>query len=101
MCDYANPILRDINSEHIILHIGTNDLTTEKTASQISRSIIELDTSPKSDTNTVSISATVPRSDEPDNKATEVNNHLVFMCQERNISFLSHRNIIELSKHLN
>ena len=101
MCDYANPILRDINSEHIILHIGTNDLTTEKTASQISRSIIELDTSPKSDTNTVSISATVPRSDEPDNKATEVNNRLVFMCQERNISFLSHRNIIELSKHLN
>ena len=101
MCDYANPILRDINSEHIILHIGTNDLTTEKTASQISRSIIELDTSPKSDTNTVSISATVPRSDEPDNKATEVNNHFVFMCQERNISFLSHRNIIELSKHLN
>ena len=101
MCDYANPILRDINSEHIILHIGTNDLTTEKTASQISRSIIELDTSPKSDTNTVSVSATVPRSDEPDNKATEVNNRLVFMCQERNISFLSHRNIIELSKHLN
>ena len=101
MCDYANPILRDINSEHIILHIGTNDLMTEKTASQISRSIIELDTSPKSDTNTVSISATVPRSDEPDNKATEVNNRLVFMCQERNISFLSHRNIIELSKHLN
>ena len=101
MCDYANPILRDINSEHIILHIGTNDLTTEKTASQISRSIIELDTSPKSDTNTVSISTTVPRSDEPDNKATEVNNRLVFMCQERNISFLSHRNIIELSKHLN
>ena len=101
MCDYANPILRDINSEHIILHIGTNDLTTEKTASQISRSIIELDTSPKSDTNTVSISATVPRSDEPDNKATEVNNRLVFMCQERNISFLSHRNIIEPSKHLN
>ena len=100
MRDYANPILRDINSEHIILHIVTNDLMTKKTASQISRSIIELDTL-KNDTNTVSISATVPRSDEPDNKATEVNNHLVFMCQERNISFLSHRNIIELSKHLN
>ena len=83
MRDYANPILRDINSEHIILHIVTNDLTTKKTASQISRSIIELDTL-KNDTNTVSISATVPRSDEPDNKATEVNNRLV-LCVRKGI----------------
>ena len=83
MRDYANPILRDINSEHIILNIVTNDLTTKKTASQISRSIIELDTL-KNDTNTVSISATVPRSDEPDNKATEVNNRLV-LCVRKGI----------------
>ena len=84
MRDYANPILRDVNSEHIVLHIVTNDLTTKKTASQISRSIIELDTSLKNDTNTVSISATVPRSDEPDNKATEVNNRLV-LCVRKGI----------------
>ena len=101
MRDYANPTLRDINPEHIILHVGTNDLTTEKTASQISRSIIELGTSLKNDTNTVSISAIVPRSDKLDNKATEVNNRLVLMCQERNIPFLSHSDIIDLSKHLN
>ena len=85
MRDYANPILRDVNSEHIILHIVTNDLTTKKTASQISRSIIELDTL-KNDTNTVSISATVPRSDEPDNKATEVNNRLV-LCVRKGIYY--------------
>ena len=101
MRDYANPTLRDINPEHIILHVGTNDLTSEKTASQISRSIIELGTSLKNDTNTVSISAIVPRSDKLDNKATEVNNRLVLMCQERNISFLSHSDIIDPSKHLN
>ena len=83
------------------MHIGTNDLTTKKTASQISRSIIELVRSLKNDTNTVSISATVSRSDEPDNKATEVNNRLVFMCQQRNIPFLSHSNIIEPGKLLN
>ena len=83
MRDYANPILRDINSEHIILNIVTNDLMTKKTSSQISRSIIELDTL-KNDTNTVSISATVPRSDEPDNKATEVNNRLV-LCVRKGI----------------
>ena len=101
MHDYANPTLHDINPEHIILHVGTNDLTTEKTASQMSRSIIELGTSLKNDTNTVSISAIVPRSDELDNKATEANNRLILMCHERNIPFLSHSDIIDTSKHLN
>ena len=101
MHDYANPTLRDINPEHMTLHVGTNDLTTEKTASQMSRSIIELGTSSKNDTNTVSISAIVPRSDELDNKATEVNNRLILMCHERNIPFLSLSDIIDTSKHLN
>ena len=65
--------------------------------------IIEFCISLKNDTNTVSISAIVPRSDELDNKqkkATEVNNLLVLMCQERNIPFLFHSYIIDLSKHL-
>ena len=101
MHDYANPTLRDINPEHMTLHVGTNDLTTEKTASQMSRSIIELGTSSKNDTNTVSISAIVPRSDELDNKATEVNDRLILMCHERNIPFLSLSDIIDTSKHLN
>ena len=74
---------------------------TEKTASQMSRSIIELGTSLKNHTNTVSISAIVPRSDELDNKATEVNNCLILMYHERNIPFLSLSNIINTSKHLN
>ena len=101
MLDYANPTLRDNNPEHIILHVGTNDLTTEKTANQISRSIIELGALLKKDTNTVSTSAIVPRSDELDSKTTEVNNGLVLMCQERNIPFLSYSAIIDPSKCLN
>ena len=101
MLDYANPTLRDNNPEHIILHVGTNDLTTEKTANQISRSIIELGALLKKDTNTVSTSAIVPRSDELDSKTTEVNNRLVLMCQERNIPFLSYSAIIDPSKCLN
>ena len=101
MRDYANPALRDINPEHIMLHVGTNDLTAEKTTNQISISIIELGTPLKNDTNTVSISVIVPRSDKLDNKATEIISRLVFMCQERNIPFLSHSNIIDPSKHLN
>ena len=36
MYDHAKPTIRELNPEHIILHVGTNDLNTEKTASQIS-----------------------------------------------------------------
>ena len=82
MCDYANPTLHDINPEHILLHVRMKNLMTEKTASQKSRSIIELGTSLKNDTNTVSISAIVPTSDKLDNKATEVNNCLILMYQK-------------------
>ena len=35
------------------------------------------------------------------NKANEVNRRLVLMCEERNISFLSHDESIDPSKHLN
>ena len=35
------------------------------------------------------------------NKANEVNRHLVLMCKERNISFLPHDESIDPSKHLN
>ena len=37
----------------------------------------------------------------PNNKANEVNRRLVLMCKERNISFLSHDESIDPSKHLN
>ena len=33
MYDHAKPTIRELNPEHIILHVGANDLNTEKTAS--------------------------------------------------------------------
>ena len=30
MYDHAKPTIRELNPEHIILHVGTNDLNTEK-----------------------------------------------------------------------
>ena len=35
MHDHAKPTIKEINTEHIILHVGTSDLKLEKTASQI------------------------------------------------------------------
>ena len=42
MYDHAKPTIREVSPEHIILHVGTNDLNSEKTASKISNSIIDL-----------------------------------------------------------
>ena len=53
MYDHAKPTIREINPEHIILHVGTNDLNLEKAASQIANSVIELANSLKNKTNSV------------------------------------------------
>ena len=97
MTDHVIPIFRD----HIVLHVGTNDLRTENTASQIVKSTIDLATSLKDDENTVTVSGIVSRLDDLNNRANKVNHHLVLMCKERNISFLSHDESIDPSKHLN
>ena len=101
MTDHVKPTLRDINPGHIILHAGTNDLRTENTASQIAKATLDLATSLKNDDNTVTVSGIVPRLDDLNKKANEVNRRLVLMCKERNISFLSHDESNDPSKILN
>ena len=41
MQDHVKSTVRDINPQQIILYVGTNDLKTELTASQIAESIID------------------------------------------------------------
>ena len=79
----------------------TNDLQTENTASHIAKATIDLAKSLKNDDNTVTVPGIVPSLDDLNNKAKEVNHSLVLMCKERNISFLSHAESIDPSKHLN
>ena len=47
------------------------------------------------------MSGIVPRLDYLNNKSNEVNRRLLLMCKESNISFLSHDESIDPSKHLN
>ena len=67
----------------------------------IPKATIYLATSLKNDDNTVTIYGVVPRLDDLNNKANEVSRRLVLMCKERNISFVSHDESIDPSKHLN
>ena len=100
MHDHVKPIVRDFDTDHIILHCGTNDLNSDRTSSQIAREIIDLAISLKSDKNKISISLLTPRSDKLNNKASEVNNHLINMCSHRNIAYIDHSSSIQ-QNHIN
>ena len=56
MQDHVKPTIRDINPQQIILHVGTNDLKTEPTASQIAESMIDLTISLKNNGNMIAVS---------------------------------------------
>ena len=70
-------------------------LNSERTASQIARSIIELVLSLKSKDNKTLVSLIVPRNENLNNKASEVNCRLVHMCADRNIPYIDHTNSIQ------
>ena len=96
MHDHVKPTLRGFDLDHIILHCGTND----RTFSQISREIIDLATSLKSDKNKISVSLLTPRCDKLNNKASEMNNGLINMCSHRNIAYIDHSSSIQ-QNHIN
>ena len=65
MVDYIKPAQRDFSPDVYLLHVGTNDLTSNKSPEQISLDMLNLAKSMKLDNNTVSIiSSIVPRNDE-------------------------------------
>ena len=94
--DYAKPTMRGFNPNQIILHVGTNDLNSEETSSQIANSIIDLRNLLKTDNNDIIISLVAPRAE-----ANEVNNRLVNMCNLRNIRFIIHSDGIQPERHVN
>ena len=87
-------MLRDFNLEHIIQHVGTNDLNTDRTASQIAKSTVDLRRSLKTDTNIITVSLIVPRYLNLNNKANELNGRLINMRKERNNPYIDHADTI-------
>ena len=55
----------------------------------------------KDNGNSVIVSGIIPRNENANNKAIEVNNRLLLMCKERKTPFISHSENIDSSKHLN
>ena len=63
MVDYIKPTQRDFNPDVYLLHVGTNDLFSNKSHEQISLDILNLANSLKLDKSTVIVSSIVPRND--------------------------------------
>ena len=101
MHDYVKPTLREHSPDHIILHVGTNDLNSKSTPDEIARSIIDLAVSIKTDDTKVSISTIIPRNDKLNNKPNQVNKHLKNMCKEIKFDLIDHSSTIRPHLHLN
>ena len=69
MADHAKPIIRD-KSDHIIFHVGTNDIPSDKDAGDIAKSIADLAMSVKPPTCDFSISNIISRKDNIKLKST-------------------------------
>ena len=99
MVDHIKPVMRD-KPDHIIFHVGTSEISSDKDAGDIVKSIVDLAMSAKSPTCDVSISKMITRKDKHQHKTQEVNNHLKEMCANKNINLIDHSKNIK-HQHLN
>ena len=101
MKDYIKPSQRE-NSDHYILHVGTNDLCLDRPPELIAKSIIDLALTLKSESQDVSVSNIIVRNDSDtlNKKGCEVNAILMELCKEKNIYLIENSKKIK-PQHLN
>ena len=88
------------NPDHIIIHIGTNDLASNTPAEKVAESIIDLASTLKSDSCSVAISSITVRNDKHRNKVAQVNRSLKRLFQENNFELINHEHTVT-GRHLN
>ena len=87
---------------HIILHIGTNNLILDRTSQDIAISLVNLACSMKGKNCDVSISNIILRNDNKkfNQKDQEVKAHFEDMCEDKNIYLIDDTNKVKV-QHLN
>ena len=77
MDDYKKPLIRD-EPDNFIIHVGINYLNSEVSSKSIAESLVDLAMSLKTESNDVSVSNIVLRTDNSllNQKGSEVNSHL-------------------------
>ena len=101
MKDYIKPSQRE-NSDHYTLHVDTNYLCLDRPPEVIEKSIIDLASTLKSESQDASVSnIIVPNdSDTLNKKGCEVNAILTELCKEKNIYLIDNTKKIK-PQHLN
>ena len=102
MNHYKKPTQQKSPAE-IIIHVGSNDLSSAKERKDIASDIIELAKSVKTDANKVAVSSILPWKDKFNSKAKEVNMRICFsnklpLITDSNIN--PHRHINVKGLHL-
>ena len=84
LCHYIEPSLKTQPPDTVIIHVGTNDIRTEKTAEQIPKNIVEIGQKCKQNgTNEIFISSLIQRRSFHDTKKVrEVNDFLKELCTD-------------------
>ena len=98
--DHVKPVLRSDDTEHTIIHIGTNELSSDKTPVQICRDIINLAYVVRDINLQVSISSLIQRNDGLNEKVLLVNEVLAKTCETIGMNLITHKNI-RADIHLN
>ena len=100
MYDHLKPTLRDFNRGLFIIHIGTNDLPSNKTSNEIAKEIVNLAESVKKPSSNIVNSDIVTGEDGYKTKADEVNKILEEICGKKGIPLIRN-NSINSKRHLN
>ena len=101
MKDYAKACIRKDNPDHISLHVGTNELSSENDVERVDKSIVDLAKSLLSENRKVTISGLIPRNDQWKNKAEQVSKYLKEMCWSVNMDYIDHFKNFNPRRHLN
>ena len=101
MHDYVKQSVRN-SPDRFILHVGTNDLSSNKSPEEIARSIIDLATSIKNKKHDVrTFNIIIPADNKKrEEKRFEVNSFLGKLCKEKNFYLIDHSARIKRN-HLN
>ena len=81
--------------DHVVLHVGCNDIRSKDAPSAIASRIVELASDVQRENTTVTVSTLIPRNDsnELNEKTEAVNSELKQMCSQRKISIIEHSNL--------
>ena len=101
MDHYVKPSTKYEN-DLVVLHFGTNDLCSDKSANEIANGIVNIGIKLKTERNDVMISSIIPRGDNEqlDIKGSEVNEFLSNLSCLYNFNFINNSSISK-ARHLN